>query len=127
MEKNFKNLDVWKRSCQLAVTTYRIFKSCKDYGFVSQITRAAVSVPSNIAEGSERQTKKEFIQFLYIAKGSIAEFRTQAYIAGKLQMISSEEVKHLADEAIEISRMLQGLISSIKSSEMKARQGRVES
>ena len=117
MEKNFENLDVWKRSCLLAVATYKAFEKCKDYGFVSQITRAAVSVPSNIAEGSERQTKKEFIQFLYIAKGSIAEFRTQTYIAGKLKMLSINDVKSFANEAMEISRMLQGLISSIKNSD----------
>ena len=114
MEKNFENLDVWKRACQLAVATYKAFEKCRDYGLVSQITRAAVSVPSNIAEGSERQTQKEFIQFLYIAKGSVAEFRTQAYIAGKLKILSPGEVKLLTSEAMEISRMLQGLISSIR-------------
>ena len=65
MIKNFEQLDVWKRSCQLAVATYKIFEKVKDYGLCNQVTRAAVSVPSNIAEGSERQTAKEFIQFLY--------------------------------------------------------------
>ncbi|MDD5698258.1 MAG: four helix bundle protein [Victivallaceae bacterium] len=117
MEKNFEKLEVWKRSCQLAVATYKAFENCRDYGLVGQITRAAVSVPSNIAEGAERQTKKEFIQFLYIAKGSIAEFRTQAYIAGKLKTIPANDVKFLTGEAMEISRMLQGLIDSIKKSD----------
>ncbi len=116
MGKNFEQLDVWKKSCRLAVDTYRMFDKVKDYGLVNQITRAAVSVPSNIAEGSERQTKKEFIQFLYISKGSIAEFRTQAYIAGKLKLISVEDAKKLTAEAILISRMLQKLITSIKDS-----------
>ena len=116
MIKNFEQLDVWKRGCQLAVTTYKIFEKVKDYGLYNQVTRAAVSVPSNIAEGSERQTAKEFIQFLYIAKGSVAELRTQVYIAGKLNTISPADMKHLADEALEISRMLQGLITSIKKS-----------
>ena len=114
MIKNFEQLDVWKRSCQLAVATYKIFEKVKDYGLCNQVTRAVVSVPSNIAEGAERQTAKEFIQFLHIAKGSIAEFRTQIHIAGKLNIISSADMKHLADEALEISRMLQGLITSIK-------------
>ncbi|MFA6103656.1 MAG: four helix bundle protein [Victivallaceae bacterium] len=114
MIKNFEQLDVWKRSCQLAVATYKTFEKVKDYGLYNQVTRAAVSVPSNIAEGSERQTSKEFIQFLYIAKGSVAELRTQIYIAGKLNIISSADMKTIADEAMEISRMLQGLISSIK-------------
>ncbi|MFA7231910.1 MAG: four helix bundle protein [Victivallaceae bacterium] len=114
MVRNFEQLDVWKRSCQLAVVTYKTFEKVKDYGLYNQITRAAVSVPSNIAEGAERQTSKEFIQFLFIAKGSVAELRTQVYIAGKLNIISSTDTKYLADEALEISRMLQGLISSIR-------------
>jgi four helix bundle protein len=116
MEKNFEKLEVWQRSCRLAVTTYNVFSEVKDYGLVNQISRAIVSVPSNIAEGAERQTKKEFIQFLYISKGSVAEFRTQVYIAGKLSKISAEDTKLLTDEAMEISKMLQGLISSIRAS-----------
>jgi four helix bundle protein len=117
MEKNFEQLEVWKRSCRLAITTYQVFGDIKDYGLVNQITRAIVSVPSNIAEGAERQTKKEFIHFLYISKGSVAEFRTQAYIAGKLSIISAEDTRRLTDEAMQISKMLQGLISSIKASD----------
>ena len=85
MKISFEQLDVWKRSCQLSIKVYNIFAKIKDNGLYNQITRAAVSVPSNIAEGSERQTTKEFIQFLYIAKGSVAELRTQLYIAGKLR------------------------------------------
>jgi four helix bundle protein len=103
-----------KEVASLQLQPIRFLRKFKDYGLCNQVTRAAVSVPSNIAEGSERQTAKEFIQFLYIAKGSVAELRTQVYIAGKLNVISSADMKHLADEALEISRMLQGLITSIK-------------
>ena len=79
--KGFEDLEVWKNAMQLVVVIYAEFKENKDYGFKDQIQRAAVSIPSNIAEGYERQTNKEFIQFLYIAKGSSAELQTQLYIA----------------------------------------------
>ena len=116
MKISFEKLDVWKKSCQLSVKIYNIFDKIKDYGLYNQITRAAVSVPSNIAEGSERQTSKEFIQFLYIAKGSVAELRTQLYLAGKLKKITAEEMKELVSEAKEVSRMLQAMITSLKES-----------
>jgi len=112
---SFEQLDVWKKSCRLAVAIYDVIDNSKDYGFVGQITRSAVSVPSNIAEGSERQTTKEFVQFLYIAKGSNAELRTQLYLAGKIGIIPSEMVTKLVRDAKEISSMLQGLINSLNS------------
>ncbi|MDX1518972.1 MAG: four helix bundle protein, partial [Gammaproteobacteria bacterium] len=74
------NLDVWKRSKSLAITTYKATSNCKDYGFKDQITRAAISISSNIAEGYERHSKKEFAYFLKVAKGSCAELRTQLII-----------------------------------------------
>ena len=75
--------------------------------------RAAVSIPSNIAEGAERKTDKDFIHFLYIAKGSAAELRTQLYIARELKIISPEDSKILVRECKEISKMLKGLINSL--------------
>ena len=79
----------------------------------SQITRSAVSIPSNIAEGAERKTVKEFANFLYIAKGSSAELRTQLYLAGELAYISRAECKKMVLESKEITKMLQGLINSL--------------
>ena len=79
---SFENLEVWKRSCNLAVQPYEIMKDCRDYGLKDQMTRAAVSIASNIAEGAERDSKQEYVRFLHIAKGSAAELRTQVYIAG---------------------------------------------
>ena len=111
--RNFEELEVWKRSCRLALQIYEALKKCRDHGFYNQITRAAVSVPSNIAEGSERRTDREFISFLYIAKGSVGELRTQLYLAAKLGYITSEQMTVLAAEAKEISKMLHGLISSV--------------
>ena len=81
---SFEDLEVWKRACNLAVQTYGMMRTCRDYGFKDQMTRAAVSVASNIAEGAERDSKAEYIRFLHIAKGSAAELRTQVYIVRKI-------------------------------------------
>lgn len=113
--KNFEDLEVWKRSCRLAISIYQLMNSCQDRGLYSQMTRAAVSVPSNIAEGADRRTNKEFVNFLYIAKGSIAELRTQVYLASRLELVKVDEAKKLIKEAKELSSMLQGLITSVKS------------
>lgn len=109
----FENLDVWKEGCRLAVAVYSATKSCKDVGLRDQLQRSAVSISSNIAEGSERRSGKEFIQFLYIAKGSAAELRTQLYIAAKIGVIDNGTAKALAGDARRISAMLQNLISSL--------------
>ncbi len=79
--RSFEELDVWQRACKLAVRAYEILKGCRDYGLKDQMTRAAISIASNIAEGAERNSKAETIRFLHIAKGSAGELRTQVYIA----------------------------------------------
>ncbi len=73
----FEDLEVWKEGMRLAVQVYRSMAGCPDYGLRDQMQRAAVSIPSNIAEGFERNTNKEFIRFLYISKGSCAEKKSQ--------------------------------------------------
>ena len=88
--KNFEELSVWQEACKLAVEVYTVLNKSNDNGLKSQMQRAVVSIASNIAEGAERQSNKEFIQFLYIAKGSCAELRTQLYIAVKIQQITKE-------------------------------------
>ncbi|NKI36421.1 four helix bundle protein [Wenzhouxiangella sp. XN79A] len=110
--RGFEDLDVWKRSKKLAVDIYAAFRSSNDWGLKNQITRSAVSVLSNIAEGHERGTTKEFIRFLYIAKGSTAELRTQLSIASEVGEINAETVTRLIDEARQINAMLQSLIRS---------------
>ncbi len=80
--KSFEELEVWKLGCRLAVVRiYEVLKECRDFGLKDQMTRAAVSISRNIAEGAERDSKQEFVRFLHIAKGSAAELRTQVYIA----------------------------------------------
>ena len=77
-----EKLEVWKRGCRLAVDLYNALEQCRDYGLKDQITRSAISVPSNIAEGFERDSSREFSRFLKIAKGSCGELRTQLYCRG---------------------------------------------
>lgn len=113
MYQSFENLDVWKRSVDLSVKVYELFRECRDYGFKDQICRASVSIPSNIAEGMERDSKKETIHFLHIAKGSCAELRTQLIIATEIEYISKDEFELLKENAESISRMLHGLIKSL--------------
>ena len=113
---SFEDLEVWKRSCRLCVRVYEVLKGCRDYGLKDQMTRAAVSIPSNISEGAERDSQAEFIRFLHISKGSAAELRTQVYIAREIGLIGAEIQKELIDELKGISAMLQGLIKSVKKS-----------
>jgi four helix bundle protein len=113
MYHSFEDLDVWKKACDLAVKIYEILRDCRDYGLKDQMCRAAVSIPSNIAEGIERESKKETIHFLHIAKGSCAELRTQIHIAIRISLLDVEAGKQLRAEATDISKMLHGLIKSI--------------
>ncbi len=106
-----EELIVWQRSTTFAIQIYKTTTSCKDLNFKSQITRAAVSIASNIAEGYERNSKKEFAQFLKIAKGSCAEVRTQLYIGYEIGLFNQNISDQLIKESLEISKMLQGLIN----------------
>ena len=107
--QSFESLDVWKRSCRLATRVYKDLEPCRDYGLKDQMTRAAVSIASNIAEGYERGSDKDFIRFLKIAQGSAAELRTQIYIATSIGVIHKDTAKHLIKECKGIGAMLQAL------------------
>ena len=112
--EKFEDLIVWKGSMRLAVEVYEQLKDCRDFGFKDQIQRCSVSVPSNIAEGYERQSNKEFIQYLYIAKGSCGELRTQIYLAINIGIIDKEKGMELLEKTKKISAMLYGLIQTRK-------------
>ena len=86
--KKFEDLQVWKEGMQLATKIYKSLINCRDFGLRDQMQRAAVSIPSNIAEGYERNSNKEFIQYLFISKGSCAELRTQIYLATKIGILN---------------------------------------
>lgn len=103
--KSHKDLDVWKRSVDLVTEIYRItfdFPSEEKFSLVNQLRRSAVSIPSNIAEGAARNHNKEFIQFLYVALGSIAELETQIIISENLYFISPDNSFKIKNELIEI-------------------------
>ena len=109
-----KDLEVWKNSIKLVKDVYELTKRLPDsekYGLISQMRRCAVSVPSNIAEGSGRNYDKEFIQFLYYALGSIAELETQLIISKELKYSSSDTI---TTKLIEVRKMLTGLIKYLK-------------
>jgi four helix bundle protein len=110
----FEDLEVWKKAARLSGNIYKELKGLKDYGFKDQITRSGLSIPSNIAEGIERNSDKETLNFLAYAKGSCAELRTQIYVGMDIGYVNQETGKTWVQETKEISAMLVGLINSIK-------------
>src|SRR5712691_36675 len=113
--QSFEDLEVWQRGCRLSVSIFQSFRACKEFSLKDQIQRSGLSIPSNIAEGSERGSLKDFAHFLNIAKGSCGELRTQLYIAGKLHFVGKIEFEKLVAESKELSAMLEGLRRSILS------------
>jgi four helix bundle protein len=105
----FEELEVWKRSSRLAVSILELVDGIKLYALRDQMARCCISVPSNIAEGAERESDKEFRRFLAIAKGSAGELRTQLYIGVRAGIFSPEVANPLIQEAKEISSMIEGL------------------
>jgi four helix bundle protein len=115
--KSHKDLDVWRLAMDLASEVYEVTKSFpKDekFGMTAQMRRCAVSIASNIAEGAARQGDKEFVQFLYIALGSVSELDTQLEIAMRVNLASIESLKGLQEMAIRINQMLRGLTRSVR-------------
>jgi len=102
----FEDLEVWKEGMRLASKVYQALSACRDYGLRDQMQRAAVSIPSNIAEGYERNTNKDFIHFLYIAKGSCSELRTQIYLAVEIGVFD----KTIGDELLESTKKISAML-----------------
>jgi four helix bundle protein len=119
MDKPHKKLDVWKLSMELVKKVYEITASFPQYevfGLTIQTRKAAVSIPSNIAEGAARQTSKEMINFLHISQGSLSELDTQLDISLELKYIKDKDRQDLDAIMVRIDKMLSGLISSKKGS-----------
>ncbi|MFW2439071.1 MAG: four helix bundle protein [Arenicellales bacterium] len=110
----FEDLAVWKRSARLSSNVYKELSQLRDFGFKDQITRSSLSVPSNIAEGYERKSLKEFLNFLSFAKGSCGELRTQIYIGMDIGYISKNTGQEWIEEARQISMMIAGLMKTKK-------------
>jgi len=113
---NFKELKVWKAGIEISKKIFeltRSFPSEEKYGLISQMTRAAVSIPSNIAEGCGRKSAKEFYQFLNVALGSSFELETQLIIAKEFKYIDQQELDNLSSLIIDIQKMINGLQKSL--------------
>jgi four helix bundle protein len=119
--QTFEDLEVWKRGCRLAVDLHVATYEAKPYDLARQMQRAATSIPSNIAEGSERDSSGDFIRFLRISKGSCGELRTQLYIWQRvmkcLKLDTLPDGEQYIEETRGISAMLQKLIQSIQAKE----------
>jgi four helix bundle protein len=114
--KGYQDLEVWQKAMDLVVMCYeatRDFPKSEVYGLASQLQRAAVSIPANIAEGRERKHSKEFVQHLSIAYSSLAELETHIQIAQRLGYIGPDKTKPLLEITAEIGRMVNGLRKSI--------------
>lgn len=116
MGKSYRDLVVWQKAMDLVTAVYRVtsgFPREEIYGLTSQLRRAAVSIPSNIAEGQGRYGAAEFRHFLRQANGSLMELETQLLIAERLQYITSEDARKLLGEAAEVGKILNGLMASL--------------
>jgi four helix bundle protein len=109
-----KDLEVWKKAMELATEVYKLtacFPKEEVYGLTSQLKRTAVSIPSNIAEGAARNSRKEFLQFLHIALGSIAELETQLLLAGEIGFLADSSIMNHLER---VRMLLLGLVRSLK-------------
>ncbi|TKB46155.1 four helix bundle protein [Thalassotalea mangrovi] len=109
----YQKLAIWQRSFELSVAMYQYAEQIKDYGFRNQITRSALSVPSNISEGMERQSEQEKHRFLSIAKASLGEFKTQLMIGERSGLLNREFAKAKIKEAEEIARMIAAMMRTL--------------
>lgn len=117
----FEDLNIWQKARELVRFIYELTKKkdfARDYALVDQVRRSSISIMSNIAEGFERGSNKEFIQFLYVAKGSCGEVRSQLYVALDQQYISEDEFLNAKDQCLKISGMLSNFIGYLKSSKV---------
>ena len=116
-KKDYKNLDVWKESRKLVSIIYALvsdFPEDEKYGLTSQLKRASISIPSNIAEGIGRNSNKETKQFCYIAKGSLYEVETQLFLAIDLQFTSEEEATKVFNQIIIVRKLIIGFIKYLE-------------
>lgn len=113
--KSFEDIVAWQKAQDLAVLVHKEFSVCKDYGFKDQICRAVVSISNNIAEGFDRHTDKQFVQFLHISKASCSEGKSMLYLAPRLGLITHKNTTSLVKKADEIGKILAELIKNLKS------------
>lgn len=115
---NYKELNVWKRAIRLCGVIYKLtanFPNEERFGLISQMRRASVSVPSNIAEGGGRRTDNEFLHFLGVSHGSLCELETQLFISVELGFVTIDQILPISEEITEIQKMLYALIQKFES------------
>jgi four helix bundle protein len=112
--EKFEDLICWQKARELTRAVYKALANCRDYGFRDQIQRAAVSVMSNIAEGFERGTRQEFLNYLFIAKGSAGEVRAQIYVGYDAGHFNIETFKYLNNLSQECSRLIQSFSEKVR-------------
>jgi len=113
--QKFEDIIAWQRAQDFGVAIYHLFRNSKDFGFKNQICRASISISNNIAEGFDRSSNKDFARFLYIALSSCSEVKSMLYMAGRLNYLNPAIREKLIAQANEISKIIRGLIKSLKS------------
>ncbi len=116
---NFEDLEMWKAGCRLTTSVYKMTEIAslkKEWALIDQMKRSALSIPSNIAEGFERGSDRDFVKFLWIAKGSAGELRTQLYVAAKLGKVAQKDVKRLIEESRAVSKQISKFITYLLNS-----------
>lgn len=111
--EKFEDIIAWRKSKELTLKIYLVFRTCKDLSFKNQIERASVSVMNNVAEGFERRTNKEFKNFLFIAKGSAGEVRSMLDLGLELNYVPKKDFEEMYSLTVEISKLLSGFIKSL--------------
>lgn len=117
MKGDYRELTVWQKSMELADHTYKLIRHLpaeEKFALCDQMRRAVVSIPSNIAEGHGRKTEKEFLQFLYIARGSTYELQTQVFLCQRLYNLSEDKTAKVMDLIVQTSKMIRSLISFLE-------------
>jgi four helix bundle protein len=120
--QRFEDMVAWQKSRELVREVYKALANCRDHGFKDQIQRASVSVMSNIAEGFESGTRQEFLNYLYIAKGSAGEVRAQLYAAHDIGYLNIETFKYLNGLALDCSRLIASFVKGLKTSPVEGMQ-----
>jgi len=117
--ERFEDVEAWKEARELVKHVYESFKDLKDYGFRDQIQRAAISIMSNIAEGFDRGSNKEFIQFLIIARSSVSEVKSLCYAAIDIGYLDTGVFDKISERCLKLTNLLNGFIRYLKSSTRK--------
>ena len=110
----FEDIIAWQKSQNFAVDIYSAFRDLKDWDFRNQICRASVSISNNIAEGFDRSSNADFIRFLYFSLASASEVKSMLYLSLRLKYIEEEKQKMMLNDITEISKIISGLIRSLK-------------